>query len=246
MAVNGLAHSGMHISFIIPAHNEESLIAQSIDAIHLAARDSDGVITRYEIIVVNDASTDRTAEIARERGATVIDVLKRQIAAVRNAGAGIARGDGFVFVDADTILPPHTLRAALRHLRNGGVGGGSGLRMDGEIPLLGRVYMKLFMLVWRPLKYAAGCFIFCTRDAFEKAGGFDERFFASEEIWLSKALKQQGRFVILREHVITSGRKVRMYTPLQLFGISLRLLWKGPKSWQQREGLELWYDAKRE
>lgn len=236
----------MHISFIIPAHNEQTLIAQTIDAIHSTAQEAVDAIAKYEIIVVNDASTDRTAEIARGHGAHVIDVNKRHIAAVRNAGAKIARGDVLIFVDADTILPPQTLQAALRQLRNGAVGGGCTMKLDGAIPLLGRAYMKIFMLIWRPLQFAAGCFIFCTRADFEAVGGFDERYFASEEIWLSKALKERGRFVILREHVLTSGRKMRLYTPWQLFAISLRLLWKGPKYWQQREGLELWYDAQRE
>jgi len=240
----------MFLSFIIPAYNEASLIGTTIDAIVVATREvaGDADIAGHEIIVVNDASTDRTADIARERGGgvRVIDVEKRQIAAVRNAGAKEASGDALIFVDADTILPVEVLRAALRELRSGAVGGGCDVKMDGQIPLLGRMYMKLFMLVWRPLKYAAGCFVFCTRDAFEKVGGFDERYFASEEVWISKALKEQGRFVILREAVITSGRKVRMYPRFQLFTIALRLLWKGPAGWQQREGLELWYDGKRE
>jgi glycosyltransferase involved in cell wall biosynthesis len=236
----------MYISFIIPAHNEQSLIAQAIDAIRSAAREVAEQIENHEIIVVDDASTDRTADIARERGTRVIDVNKRQIAAVRNAGAREASGDVLIFVDADTILPADVLRGALRELRRGAVGGGSNMRMDGQIPLFGRLYMKTFMLVWRPLGYAAGCFLFCRRADFEAVGGFDERFFASEEIWLSKALRQRGRFVILRQAVMTSGRKMRAYTPRQIFAISLRLLWKGPAGWQQREGLELWYDAKRE
>lgn len=236
----------MHVSFIIPAFNEEKLIGSTVDAIAQAARACGDLMREFEIIVVNDASTDRTADIARERGAHVIDVEKRQIAAVRNAGAKAAEGDVFIFVDADTILPDETLRAALRELKSGAVGGGCDVKMDGDLPLLGRMYMKIFMLIWRPLRYAAGCFVFCTREAFEAVGGFDEKFFASEEIWISKALKQQGRFVVLREAVITSGRKVRMYPRLQLFGIAVRLLWKGPKGWQRREGLELWYDGRRE
>lgn len=236
----------MHVSFIIPAFNEDKMIGPTIDAIAHAARACGDLMREFEIIVVNDASTDRTAVIARERGAQVIDVEKRQIAAVRNAGARAARGDVFIFVDADTLLPAETLRAALRELKSGVVGGGCDVKMDGDLPLLGRMYMKVFMLIWRPLRYAAGCFVFCTREAFEAVGGFDEKFFASEEIWISKALKQQGRFVVLREAVITSGRKVRMYPRLQLFGIAVRLLWKGPKGWQKREGLELWYDGRRE
>ncbi len=241
-----MAVTPQSVSFIIPAYNEAALIGATIDAIKSAIDAAGDEIAAHEIIVVNDASSDDTARIASERGATVLDVQKRQIAAVRNAGAGLAKGDVFIFVDADTILPTETLLAALRELRNGAVGGGSDVRMDGEIPLLGRIYLKIFMLIWRPLKYAAGCFVFCTRSAFEAVGGFDEQYFASEEVWLSKALKEQGRFVVLRERVITSGRKVRMYPRFQLFTIAMRLLWKGPKGWQQREGLELWYDGKRE
>ena len=236
----------MHISFIIPAYNEAALIGPTIDAINSAIIAAGDAIAAHEIIVVNDASTDDTANIARERGVTVLDVEKRQIAAVRNAGAKVAKGDVFIFVDADTILPAETLLSALSELRTGAVGGGSDVRMDGDLPLIGRMYLKTFMLIWKPLKYAAGCFVFCTRNAFETAGGFDEQYFASEEIWLSKALKAQGRFVVLREQVITSGRKVRMYPGFQMLGITLRLLWKGPKGWQQREGQELWYDGKRE
>jgi len=66
------------ISFIVPAHNEELLLARTLAAIHDAAR---GAAAEYEIIVVADASTDGTARIARENGAAVVSVNNRQISA---------------------------------------------------------------------------------------------------------------------------------------------------------------------
>ncbi len=230
------------ISFIIPAYNEESLLARTLEAIHNAAR---GVRVDYEVIVADDASTDRTAGIARQRGARVIEVNKRQIAAARNAGAREARGDVFIFVDADTIVPQAALTAALAALHEGAVGGGCSVRLDGRVSLAGRLMLPALNRLFRILKYAGGCFIFCRREAFEQAGGFDERYFAGEEIWLSRALKRQGRFVVSREKVTTSGRKLRQNSTGRILWTMFRLVLRGPKAAQRREGLELWYDGRR-
>src|SRR5262245_46069101 len=119
------------ISFVVPAHNEEHYLARTLAAIHTAARD---VGEPYEVIVVNDASTDRTAAIAREHGARVLDVHNRHIAATRNAGAREARGDILFFVDADTQPNPSVVRAGLRALAQGAVGGGCVFQYDGWIP----------------------------------------------------------------------------------------------------------------
>lgn len=89
------------LSFIIPAHNEESAIVATIRAIATAAA---GAQAPHEIIVVDDASTDRTAEWAAAEGARVVTIACRQIAAARNAGARAALGATFVFVDADTLI----------------------------------------------------------------------------------------------------------------------------------------------
>ena len=78
------------ISFVVPAFNEETVLGRTLDSVHAAAAGSGH---QYEVIVVDDASTDRTAEIARARGARVVAVAHRQIAAVRNAGARVATGD---------------------------------------------------------------------------------------------------------------------------------------------------------
>lgn len=230
------------ISFIIPAYNEESLLPQTLESIHGAAR---AVGAGYEIVVVDDASTDRTVEIAQQHGARVIEVNKRQIAAARNAGAREAQGDLFIFVDADTIVPQATLVAALAALQEGAVGGGCPVRFDGSVPLAARIILPAVNRLFRLLKYAGGCFIFCRREAFEQAGGFDERYFASEEIWFSKALKRQGRFIVPRESVTTSGRKLRQNSTRRILWTLFRLAILGPKAVQRREGLEIWYDGRR-
>jgi len=104
----------------------------------------------------------------------------------------------------------------------------------------------IFMTTYRLLGHAAGCFVFSTREAFETIGGFDERFFASEEIGLSKRLRSIGRFVKIRPPVVTSARKVRLYEPLPLLRQSISLLLRGPSAWQSREGLGIWYEGRRE
>src|SRR5271167_1955077 len=116
------------ISFIIPAHNEQAGIGRTLEAIREAAR----VVTQpYEIIVVDDASTDATAEIARQHNATVVPVNHRQIAATRNSGARAAHGERLFFVDADTTINPRAVASALRWMDKGAAGGGATVRVDG-------------------------------------------------------------------------------------------------------------------
>lgn len=230
------------ISFVVPAHNEEQLLGATLEAIHQAARP---VGTPYEIVVADDASTDRTAPLAEAHGARVVHVAHRQIAATRNAGARAAQGSVLVFVDADTRVSPPVVSAALEAMRQGAVGGGAGIRFDGVVPLYARLMLPLLNWSFRLTRTAAGCFVFCTREAFAAVGGFDEAYFGAEEVVLSQALRAQGRFVILALPVITSGRKLRAYSARELFTTLLRLGLGGRKAVQKREGLELWYAERR-
>src|SRR5947208_9975043 len=120
------------ISFVIPAHNEAELLGRTLAALSASART---VGEPWEAIVVNDASTDRTAEIGVANGARVITVNHRQIAATRNAGAREAAGEVLFFVDADTVVTTGAVRAAVLALRRGAVGGGCLVRFDGPVPL---------------------------------------------------------------------------------------------------------------
>ena len=230
------------ISFVVPAHNEERLLGATLDSIHTAARVAG---EPYEVVVADDGSTDRTAQLARERGATVVSVAYRQISATRNAGARAAKGDMLVFVDADTQINPRVVSAAVGAMRRGAVGGSTAIRFDGVVPLYARLLLPVLLLSFRLGRTAAGCFIFCTREAFAAVEGFDEAYFGAEEVVISKALRSHGTFVILDVPVVTSGRKLRAYSVAELLGAMLRLALRGRKAVQQREGLELWYSERR-
>ncbi len=239
------------ISFIVPAYNEELLLPLTLSALHAAARSAG---EPYEIVVADDDSSDRTADVAEEHGASVVHVANRQIAATRNAGARAAKGDIFVFVDADTIVNSAVVRAAIRSVSEGAVGGGCELRFDGDLPLWGRLMVSAFRPLYRVGRLASGSFLFCTRAAFEAVGGFDETLFAAEEAVMSKALRRHGgrhggrneRFIVLRETVLTSGRKLRSYSGWEVLRVLSRLAFLGRRALRDRRGLEIWYGARRD
>jgi glycosyltransferase involved in cell wall biosynthesis len=232
------------ISFIVPAHNEQAGLGRTLQAIHESAR---VVGQPYEIIVVDDASTDATAEIARQHDATVVPVNHRQIAATRNSGGRAARGDRLFFVDADTIINPRAVAAALRYMDKGAVGGGAAVWFDGALPLYARV-LALFMGVFSKVAgFTGGAFMFCTREAFQVTGGFSERFYCGEEGSLALALKREGRFVVLWERVLTSGRRFRTMSGLQMIARVAGLALSPAKAVTQRSSVEkIWYDSNRE
>ena len=91
----------MKASVIVPAFNEERLLPESLAAIGTATRAFTDAGWSTELIVCDNNSTDRTAEIARAAGATVVFEPHNQIARARNRGAGAARGEWLVFVDAE-------------------------------------------------------------------------------------------------------------------------------------------------
>ncbi len=232
----------VQISFVVPAYNEERLLGDTLLALHAAAR---AVGEPYELIVADDASTDATAAVARQHGAQVVSVAHRQIAATRNSGARAASGTWLVFVDADTLVNEAVLRAAVQALRAGAAGGGAHLHFDGPLRLSARLFIGAGVWVLRQARMAAGCFIFCQKQAFDAVGGFDEAYFGAEELVLSQALKHQGRFVILRESVTTSGRKARTHNGLDLLRLTGRVLRHGRRALQGRQGMELWYGERR-
>jgi glycosyltransferase involved in cell wall biosynthesis len=214
------------ISFIIPAHNEELWIGKCLDSIRTAMAT---LAEPYEVIVVDDASTDATPRIAEQMGARTIRVEHRKISAVRNSGAHAACGEVFIFVDADTQVNQEAVRAALSVLRSGAAGGACVFEFDGEIPQWGRILHRFGVTMGRLLRLAGGCFLFCTRQAYVATGGFSQDLRAGEDLAFVLALKKVGRFVVPKPTVVTSGRKLSVVGPWEAIMLLVRIALRGPR-----------------
>jgi glycosyltransferase involved in cell wall biosynthesis len=232
-------------SVLIPAYNEEVLIGRVIDGV----RGSFASLPRltYEIIVCDNNSTDRTAELAAARGAMVVKEPHNQIARARNTAAKSARGKWFIFLDADTLLPARLLGETVQALEAGKIcAGGSVLKFDREdIGWFPSFMFRLWNLVSTVFNLAAGSYLFCRSEAWAGTGGFDEEMYAGEELFFSRKLKQWAKerklkFKVLPgEPVITSARKMEWYGPWQLFFHVL--LMARPGAMKRRESCGLWY-----
>ncbi len=236
------------VSFIIPAHNEARFIRATVEAIQQAVGSCGLEVGPTEIIVVDDDSSDDTAGIAEGMGARIVRGRWRQIAAVRNAGAKAARGDLFIFIDADTLITPETLQATLHNVRHeNAIGGGATIAMDRALGLAYHLMASLVNFQWRIANLAYGCYVYATREAFESVGGFDERYYAAEEYFISIALtdyatRTHRRFMVVNQPVITSTRKMDQFSPGETLWRFLLMMLKGPRGVMQREGLDLWYE----
>lgn len=195
---------------------------------------------------MNDASTDATAALAEAGGARVLTIQRRQIAAARNTGARSAQGDVLFFVDADTQIGPQHVSDARAALENGYVGGGARIEIKEEIPRWSRVFVSIFGRLYFGANLGAGAFLFTSRDLFERAGGFDEQCFAAEEYYFTRALKKFGRFRLLSDPVVTSGRKLRLYSAREILGGLMGILFGGKRAVRSRDRLDLWYNGRRE
>ncbi len=241
----------MRLSIIIPAHNEERLIAGTVRAALEACRPNLHE-HEYEVIVVDDASEDRTGALAAEAGARVIRVEHRQISRTRNAGIPHARGRILLWVDADTRVPANAIRDVLAVIARRGIGGGAPVTLDGPVPLYGRIMLSILVPLFRFARATGGCFLFCTREAVDALSPdgrlWDESLFAGEEIMLCRRLHRHAgrrRFHIIRTPVVTSGRKLRTHSAREVLGPMASILLRGRRALESREHLGLWYAPRR-
>lgn len=240
----------MKVSVVVPAFNEERLLAGSLAAMREAMRAFADAGWESELIVCDNNSTDRTAEIARAAGARVVFEPVNQIARARNAGAAQARGDWLVFVDADSYPGRALFDDLVSHIDRGVLAGGATVALQTGDRMV-RVWVAAWNGVSRLARWAAGSFIFCEAAAFREVGGFSHELFAAEEIDLFRKLKRLARrrgrrIAILHRHPLeTSARKAELYTKREHFAFALRTLLGGGRTLRDRRSCYAWYDGRR-
>lgn len=241
----------MLISVIVPAFNEERLLGESLRQVQAAMTAFTRRHWDTELIVCDNNSTDTTAAVARVAGATVVFEPINQISRARNRGAAAATGDWLIFVDADTHPSAALFDDVAAQIASGRcLAGGSTVRLEAGYPA-GTLITTLWNLTSRARRWAAGCFIFCETAAFRKIGGFDVNLFVTEELELSQRLKKLARtehrkIAILHRHpIVTSARKLRLYTPREHFKFITRTILARGKTFTNREECHPWYDGRR-
>jgi glycosyltransferase involved in cell wall biosynthesis len=241
----------VHLSIVIPAFNEARLIEQTLRSVFTSIAANGQAEFTSEIIVVDNNSTDNTAELARQAGARVVFEPINQIGRARNVGAAQTSGEWLLFLDADSLLSPGLLADILRVVQSGKyVGCGSTLRMDG-LPWWANLTLQFWTGTSVLFRWAAGALVVCRRDAFQEVGGFDQELYALDEIRLSKQLKRWGRhrglsFTILTKHPLeTSSRKVSLYSSREIAAQIFRIFFLPKKTLQDKKHLSVWYDGRR-
>jgi len=248
--------SAMKISLVVPAFNEERLLHGSLRSIRAAMDGFDRFGWKSELIVCDNNSTDRTAEIAKAAGAQVVFEPVNQISRARNAGAARALGDWIFFVDADSYPSVELFLDAAEAIRAGCLAGGSTVTFEDPhlhpgSALLTGTWTGIWNALSRINKWAAGSFIFCEAAAFRETGGFSEELYASEEIDLFRRLKRMARrerrsIVILHRHPLyTSNRKLLLYGWRDFFRFMVKTVVSRGRALKSREDCSPWYDGRR-
>jgi peptidoglycan/xylan/chitin deacetylase (PgdA/CDA1 family)/GT2 family glycosyltransferase len=206
------------VSVVIPAYNEEDYVLSCLESIR-----RQDYAAEYEVIVVDNASTDNTAKIARDWGAKVVYESKRSPACARQKGAEVATGKIIAFIDADTRAPAHWLSTIVwRFLCEPEMVALSGPYAYSDAGKFSRIssYVgnflniitdQLFRKVFRKGGAIWGCNFAVRRSALLKVGGFDTSIkFYGEEYELSLRLKKAGKGQIMpRLFVLTSARRLK-------------------------------------
>ncbi len=196
-------------SVVIPARNEERVIARCIDSVRSAAHNAD---VSVEIIVVANRCSDRTEEIATSLGCQIVRDENKNLGMIRNAGARVATGDYLVTIDADSWMSRTMLLRVKQKMSSGRYIGG-GVMMFPERWSLGIICTALY-LIPIVIYYRISCgMFFCRREDFWAIGGFDETLHSVEDINFALRLKRFGRSkgkrysTILSAYIVTSCRK---------------------------------------
>jgi len=201
--------ASFRVAVVVPAHNEEAMLGRCLDA--LLSQDYPGEL---EITVVDNASTDRTTEVARGRGVRVVYEPVRDYCRALIRGFGAARGDIIALTDADSIVPRDWISSLVREYKDGVVAVGGNVIFDKpnwKGWLLAKVLVPAFNWLDRHDPHGPhlwGSNFSVRRDAFEEIGGWNRDYSLEVDSEISERLRRVGRVRVFGSiKVRTSSRR---------------------------------------
>ncbi len=201
----------MSLSIVIPAYNEAKYLPTLLCSLKYAERSLEDAYPDYpiEIIVVDNDSNDETKEIALSYSAQVVRESRRNVAAARNHGASVATGEYLVFVDADYRVEGDFMTGIASAFTTAPKTVALGVNVvveENDLDILQRTAADFGLSLLRKImQMSFGVFAF-RRAYFEHLGGFDERFFAYEDVELFGKLKSDLRNGTLRYRILDGVR----------------------------------------
>lgn len=243
----------MDFSLVIPAYNEENYLPRLLNSVDRARENYVNGPDAIEVIVADNNSTDRTAEVARDRGCRVVPVEKRCIASARNGGAAVASGEVLCFIDADSQVHPDTFNVIHRDfVPEKYVAGATGVTMERMSLGIFFAYCMMVPMVW-VMKMDTGA-VFCRREDFKMIGGYNEGRLFAEDVQFLMNLRALGKprgqkFARLTQvKAIASTRKFDIHGDWHYFAMLLKApflasIFKGKLDAFARE---YWYNERRE
>lgn len=215
------------ISFLIPVRDDEARLRRCLSTIRRNGYPED----RYEIIVVDNGSTDRSAAVAAAMGATVVSAPGLRVTELRNKAASIARGDVLACVDADHELPEHWAEHAVETLGQSGVGAvGSACQAPPDGTWVQRMYdaFRTRPSGCHDTGWLPGGNMAVWRTAFDQCGGFDRSLHTCEDVEFCQRLRRHGLRVMSDARLCS----VHLGDPSTLRGLFLSELWRGRDNWR--------------
>lgn len=239
----------MKVSIVIPAHNEEKYIGRCLASIKEQVAPHD---LQVEIIVVLNRCTDKTENVAKSYGATVVSNDSKNLSEIRNMGVAHTKTEWVITIDADSWMSKGVLAEVYRHTKlPNALGGGIRIKPERLSPGIAAGYgVMLVPAFFFGLSF--GMYWFKKSD-FDATGGFDEKLHIAEDVDFLRRLKSYGRkngrrhTIISNESITTSCRKFDEFGDWHF----IRLFWNPWKVkrailGQEREYLDKnWYKVKR-
>lgn len=182
------------ISIIIPAYNEEKHIGQCLDSIFNLDYPRD----KFEVIVIDNGSSDRTREIAASYDILLLQDSTKNVSGLRNLGARHAKGEILAFVDADCVVARNWLKQAEKYFNDFlvVVWGAPPIPPENSTWVQAAWFLvRKKNKVIEEVDWLESMNLFVRKDLFDKVGGFDESLITCEDVDLSYRLSKFGKII---------------------------------------------------